>query len=109
MSDLHVFRRAAVSFGVQLLGTQTPMVMTAEGVFVCWNTGPDKQTRGSLGPAWGRHMRIFVYYKFENFREVFIYAKFRMCEVSVKIKSSRIGEITLAFTDIGKACPSPEF
>ena len=42
---------------------------------------------------------------FGNFREGFIFAKLRSF---VKIKSSRIGEITLSFTDIGISCPSRE-
>ena len=46
-----------------------------------------------------------VYCKFGNFREGFIFAKLSICEVSWKIESSRIGEIILSFTDIGKSRP----
>ena len=42
--------------------------------------------------------------KFGNFRDGFIFAKF-----SKNIKSSRIGEIPLSFTDIGKSRPFHEF
>ena len=40
-----------------------------------------------------------------------IFARFLLSRVRsfVKIKSSGNGEIALAFTDKGKACPSPEF
>ena len=48
------------------------------------------------------------YCKFENFREGYIFSKLRMRSF-VKTKSSRIGVITLSFTDIGKSRPCREF
>ena len=47
----------------------------------------------------------FVYCKFGNFREDFIFAKLRFA----KIKSSRNGKITLSFISIGKSCLNREF
>ena len=47
-----------------------------------------------------------IYCEFGIFREGFIFAHMRSF---VKIKSSRIGEITKPFTDIGKSRPSCEF
>ena len=50
------------------------------------------------------------YCKFGNSREGFIFAKLRECEVFVKIKPSRNGEIrvSMSVTDVGKSCPSLE-
>ena len=47
-----------------------------------------------------------TYCKFGNFREGFIFAKLRSF---VKIKTSRIGEIILSFTDTSKSSPCREF
>ena len=47
-----------------------------------------------------------AYYKFGNFCEGFIFAKLRSF---LKTKSSRNGDITLSFIDIGKSCPSRNF
>ena len=46
----------------------------------------------------------FIYCKFGNFCKDFIFTKLRIVQSFVKIKSSYNGEITLPFTDIGKAC-----
>ena len=51
-------------------------------------------------------MKWKKYCKFRNFSKGFIFAKLRSF---VKIKSSRIGEITLSFTDIGISRPCHEF
>ena len=45
----------------------------------------------------------------QKFTRVFYFRETSHVRSFVKIKSSRNGEITLSFTDIGKACPSLEF
>ena len=47
-----------------------------------------------------------AYCKFGNFCEGFIFAKLRSF---LKTKSSRNGDITLSFIDIGKSCPCRNF
>ena len=51
------------------------------------------------------------YCRFEKFSRRFHFRELRISEVLsfVKIKSSRYGEITRSFTDIGKSWPSHEF
>ena len=56
-----------------------------------------------------RDSTTIQYCKFGNFCEGYILAKLRICEVFMKIKSSRNAEITQSFTDIGKSCPSRTF
>ena len=50
------------------------------------------------------------YCKFGNSREGFVFAKLRGCEVFVRIKPSKNGEIqvTMLVTDVGKSGPSLE-
>ena len=48
-----------------------------------------------------------VYCKFGNFHEGFIFRETSHVRSFVKIKSLGNGEITLSFTDIGKAYSSP--
>ena len=45
----------------------------------------------------------------QKFLRGFYFCKTLHVQSFVKIKSSHNGEITLSFTDIGKACHSPEF
>ena len=51
-----------------------------------------------------------IYCKFGNFREDFIFAKLRICDMRsfVKIKPSRDDKITLSFIGIGKSCLNRE-
>ena len=52
---------------------------------------------------------VFCYCKFENFREAFIFAKLRICEVLWKIKSSQNDETTLSVADFSKLSHIHEF
>ena len=45
----------------------------------------------------------------ENFVRVLFSRNFAYVRSFVKIKSSRIGKITLSFTDMGISCPSHEY
>ena len=49
-----------------------------------------------------------MYCKFRNVRKGFIFVELRM-QSFVNLKSSRNGEITLPFTDVGISCSSCEF
>ena len=74
-----------------------------------WRQSQQKLMKGDYQQEWPVSILYFIYCKFGNFREVYIFTKLRICEVSWKIKSSRNVEITLSFTDIGKSCSSGEF
>ena len=56
----------------------------------------------------GLDIYMYMYCKFGNFRESY-FREISHMRSFVKIKPSRIGDITLSFTDIGKSCPVRDF